>query len=49
MQEHGCLEDSLEEALAYSRKSQEGLAGLPPSTAKEALAELPDFVIARQH
>jgi len=49
MQEHGCLEDSLREALAYSRESQEGLAGLPPSAAKEALAELPDFVIARQH
>jgi len=49
MQELGCLEDSLREALAYSKKSQEGLAGLPPSTAKEALAELPDFVIARQH
>jgi octaprenyl-diphosphate synthase len=49
MQEHGCLEDSLEEALTYSRKSQEGLTGLPPSAAKDALAELPDFVIARQH
>jgi len=49
MQEFGCLEDSVQEAVAYSRKSQEGLLGLPPSTAKEALAELPDFVIARQH
>lgn len=49
MQEHGCLEDSLSEALDYSRTSQEGLTGLPDSPAKEALAELPEFVIARQH
>ena len=49
MQKHGCLEDSLREALDYSRMAQGGLAGLPESPAKEALAELPDFVIARQH
>ena len=49
MQAHDCLKDSLREALDYSMTSQEGLAGLPESPAKEALAELPEFVIARQH
>ena len=49
MQELHCLEDTFQEALDYSKKSQEGLLGLPPSIAKEALAELPEFVIARQH
>ena len=44
----GALDAAREVARGYADRARDSLEALPESRAKEALAELPDFVIARQ-
>ncbi|MFQ5744214.1 MAG: polyprenyl synthetase family protein [Acidobacteriota bacterium] len=49
MRAAGCFGAAREVAEDYAHEARDRLVALPPSHAREALAELPDFVIERQH
>lgn len=49
MEEQGSLDATREVAAGYAEQAREALAGVAPSAARDALGELPDFVLARRH
>ncbi len=49
MRAAGSLEATLHTAQRYAEQARTALAVLSPSEAREALAELPDFVVRRRH
>jgi octaprenyl-diphosphate synthase len=49
MQRVGSLDATVGMATRYAEQARTALAALPPGEARDALAELPEFVTARQH
>lgn len=49
MHEHGSLEATRTEAERYADQARTALSVLPPSEVREALAELPEFIVRRRH
>ncbi len=49
MRDTGCLEATRREAQRYAEQARNALSVLPAHEIRDALAELPDFIVARRH
>jgi len=49
MRAAGSLDATLQEAQRYAEQARTALAVLPPSEARDALAELPEFIVRRRY